>query len=126
MVRSSRIWVAILGLPLCAGVLLGAVPARAHAVVIQSTPAINAAVAPGTVAVTLRFNSRIDHRRSRLTLIPAGGAPHPLQEGPVTEPDVMTTEMTDLAAGEYRLRWQVLAVDGHITRGDIPFSVKAP
>jgi methionine-rich copper-binding protein CopC len=29
----------------------------------------------------------------------------------------------ELATGVYVLRWQVLAVDGHITRGDIPFSV---
>jgi methionine-rich copper-binding protein CopC len=30
-----------------------------------------------------------------------------------------------LAAGAYRLRWQVLASDGHITRGEIPFTVTA-
>jgi methionine-rich copper-binding protein CopC len=28
-----------------------------------------------------------------------------------------------LLPGEYRLRWQVLASDGHITRGEIPFAV---
>ncbi len=28
--------------------------------------------------------------------------------------------------GDCVLRWQVLAVDGHITRGDVPLSVKAP
>jgi len=31
-----------------------------------------------------------------------------------------------LAAGAYRLRWQVLASDGHITRGEIPFTVTSP
>jgi methionine-rich copper-binding protein CopC len=30
------------------------------------------------------------------------------------------------APGKYRIRWQVLALDGHITRGDIPFIVTAP
>jgi methionine-rich copper-binding protein CopC len=29
-------------------------------------------------------------------------------------------------AGAWRVRWQVLAVDGHITRGDIPFTLRAP
>jgi methionine-rich copper-binding protein CopC len=28
-----------------------------------------------------------------------------------------------LLPGEYRLRWQVLASDGHITRGEISFAV---
>jgi methionine-rich copper-binding protein CopC len=32
--------------------------------------------------------------------------------------------LTGLSAGEYILRWQVLASDGHITRGEIPFQVK--
>jgi methionine-rich copper-binding protein CopC len=31
-----------------------------------------------------------------------------------------------LAPGDYRLRWQVLAYDGHITRGEIPFTVMHP
>jgi hypothetical protein len=31
-----------------------------------------------------------------------------------------------LIPGAYVVRWQVLAVDGHITRGDVPFTVTAP
>jgi methionine-rich copper-binding protein CopC len=30
-----------------------------------------------------------------------------------------------LKPGAYKLQWQVLAPDGHITRGVVPFSVKA-
>jgi methionine-rich copper-binding protein CopC len=30
-----------------------------------------------------------------------------------------------LAPGAYTLHWQVLAVDGHITRGNVPFTVDA-
>ena len=29
------------------------------------------------------------------------------------------------APGAWRLRWQVLALDGHITRGDVPFTLRA-
>jgi len=29
------------------------------------------------------------------------------------------------APGAWRLRWQVLALDGHITRGDVPFAIRA-
>jgi methionine-rich copper-binding protein CopC len=28
-----------------------------------------------------------------------------------------------LARGRATVRWQVLAMDGHITRGDVPFTV---
>jgi hypothetical protein len=28
-----------------------------------------------------------------------------------------------LAPGRYRLHWQTLSPDGHITQGDIPFAV---
>jgi methionine-rich copper-binding protein CopC len=31
---------------------------------------------------------------------------------------------TSLQAGKYLIRWQALAPDGHITRGEIPFTVR--
>jgi methionine-rich copper-binding protein CopC len=100
-------------------------PARAHAVIIASTPAVDAVVAPDS-DITLHFNSRIDHQRSRLTLIAADGTQTSLAIVPDSEPDVVAAKMSGLGAGQYRLRWQVLAIDGHLTRGDIRFSVKTP
>jgi methionine-rich copper-binding protein CopC len=38
---------------------------------------------------------------------------------------VLTATVT-LTPGTYVLRWQVLAIDGHITRGDVPFTVTEP
>ena len=38
----------------------------------------------------------------------------------------LEAKASHLAAGRYTLRWQVLAIDGHITRGDIPFTVTGP
>jgi methionine-rich copper-binding protein CopC len=98
----------------------------AHAVIIESTPAIDAAIGAGDADVTLHFNSRIDHQRSRLTLNTPDGATTQVAILPDSEPDVIAAKITGLTAGQYRLRWQVLAIDGHLTRGDIPFSVKAP
>jgi len=99
--------------------------AAAHAVIIDSVPAVDAAVA-GDSDVTLHFNSRIDHQRSRLTLIAPDGSTSLLAIAPDSAPDVVAAKLSGLAAGQYRLRWQVLAIDGHLTRGDIRFSVKAP
>ena len=101
-------------------------PADAHAIVIQSTPAADAVVTGPDVTVELRFNSRIDHPRSRLTLYLPDGGGRPLSQIPGTAPDVIDAKAVGLAPGAYRLRWQVLAIDGHITRGDISFRVVAP
>jgi methionine-rich copper-binding protein CopC len=100
--------------------------AWAHAVIIDSTPAVGAVLAAADSDIALRFNSRIDHQRSRLTLVPADGKARPLAITQDTAPDIVAAKLSNLAPGQYRLRWQVLAVDGHLTRGDIPFSVKAP
>lgn len=108
---------------LVAGVALLPLPAAAHAIVISADPAVDAVVHAPSLPVVLRFNSRIDHERSRLTLLRADGSSQPLPLAPDSRPDTLTTKLDGLAPGHYRLRWQVLAVDGHITRGDIPFAV---
>ena len=98
-------------------------PARAHAILMESQPPALATLPPGPAQLTLRFNSRIDQARSRLELR-GKGPPLTLKLGPAG-PDTLAAQ-TPLAPGEWILRWQVLAVDGHITRGDVPFTVKTP
>jgi methionine-rich copper-binding protein CopC len=104
-----------------------AVPrAAAHAVLLESTPSLKSAVSGPDVPIKLRFNVRIDALRSRLTLIHPDGTAQALEVSKQTPADTLSAEATGLAAGAYRLRWQVLASDGHITRGEIPFTVTAP
>ncbi len=98
-------------------------PAGAHAVLLESNPALQSAVSGPDVPIKLRFNVRIDTLRSRLTLIRPDGSAQPLEISKKTPADTLSAEATGLAAGAYRLRWQVLASDGHITRGEIPFTV---
>jgi methionine-rich copper-binding protein CopC len=100
-----------------------AAPAAAHAVIVSASPTADQHVAPGPVAVRIEFNSRIDKARSRLQVTaPAGDkADVPIDQG--GEPNIVTGATADLSPGAYVLRWQVLAIDGHITRGDIPFVV---
>jgi copper resistance protein C len=98
-------------------------PAAAHAVLLESRPALKSSVSGPNIPIKLRFNVRIDALRSRLTLIHPDGSSQSLQISKGTPADTLLTEATGLAAGTYRLRWQVLASDGHITRGEIPFTV---
>ena len=97
-------------------------PATAHAIIVSSDPAVDAVVRPSQ-PVMLRFNSRIDRERSRLTLLHPDGSSEPLALAPDGPPDTLAAKLDGLAPGRYRLRWQVLAIDGHITRGDFPFAV---
>jgi methionine-rich copper-binding protein CopC len=109
----------LLGLPI---LLACGQQALAHAVLIDSTPAAGATVPPGPLDFQLHYNSRIDRGRSILRLT----APdHSQSVVPIRDegaPDMLRATLT-VAPGAYVLRWQVLAVDGHITRGDVPFTV---
>ena len=103
---------------------IATVKAEAHAIILESDPKSGAIVAAGAVPVKLHFNSRIDHARSIITLIDQGKQQTKLPIAPGSAPAQLETTTGDLAPGAYRIRWQVLSIDGHITRGDIPFTVQ--
>ncbi len=109
-----------------AWVVLSATPTLAHAIIVEAAPEVGAILHADTIDVRLRFNSRIDRHRSRLMVLDAVGKETAVAIDDNTPADVITAHFSGLAPGKYRLRWQVLALDGHITRGDIPFTVAAP
>ncbi len=95
-----------------------------HAVLVEANPAADSAIAGPDIAIKLRFNVRIDRSRSRLMLALPDGKTVALKINEEGAPDMLSSRATGLGAGAYHLRWQVLAIDGHITRGGIPFNVK--
>jgi copper resistance protein C len=114
------------GVMIAVAVVLVLVPraALAHAVLVQSTPTINATVEGPDVAVSMKFSLRVDGTRSTLLLSTSDGKSQPLAIERQSAPDTLTTRATKLSPGNYAIRWQVLATDGHVTRGEIPFQVK--
>lgn len=118
--RSVRLWSVLLF-----AMLLLALPhaALAHAVLVRSTPQAHATVKGGQLQVVFTYNSRIDAARSSLTLVPQQGAEHVLTIDTKAPLNVLKSE-TQVSKGEYTVRWQVLASDGHITRGIVAFSVE--
>jgi methionine-rich copper-binding protein CopC len=112
-------------LAVAVGMLVMAAPAvLAHAILVEASPAAGSAVGGPDLAVRLRFNSRIDGARSRLTLVRPDKQERVLTLDEQPGPALLTARVTGLVPGAYRLRWQVLATDGHITRGEVPFRVK--
>jgi methionine-rich copper-binding protein CopC len=95
---------------------------NAHAVLKESIPAANSTVAGPKVTIQLKFNERIDGAHSSLALFD-GSVSKPVQANEEGQ-GVIGGTAEGVQPGTYRIQWQVLAVDGHITRGEVPFSVR--
>lgn len=128
MTRSSRpasLAALLLSAPL---VLLMVSPASPHAIVLESSPVHDAVLERAPGQVTLRFNSKLEKRFSRITL--AAGDRRPasvaLPGDDASPPDRIVIPLSPLAPGVYVLRYRVLAVDGHITEGALRFTVGPP
>jgi copper resistance protein C len=104
--------------------LLGPVQALAHAIVVASRPNAHEVVKGPDLAVEIRFNSRIDRGRSKLTLERPDGSSDVLSLQEDKEGDALRSAVSGLVEGSYALSWQTLSVDGHITHGVIPFDVR--
>jgi methionine-rich copper-binding protein CopC len=96
----------------------------AHAVLKSSSPASGGAVSGPDVPISLTFNVRVDAGRSKLQLLLPDNTTADLPAGTQPSPDTLVTTAKSLKPGAYSIRWQVLAPDGHISRGEIPFTVK--
>lgn len=107
-------------------VLVGAARlAEAHAILVEATPKADSMVDGPDIDVKLRFNVRIDKSRSRLILVLPGDVKQNLEILEEKSPEMLSAKGSALKPGSYDLQWRVLAEDGHITTGEIPFNVRA-
>lgn len=95
----------------------------AHALLMESTPGMNATVQGPDVDVLLRFNVRIEGSRSRVHLSARDGTVTTLTVAGQAGADRIQTRAIGLKPGSYKLLWTVLASDGHVSHGEIPFTV---
>jgi methionine-rich copper-binding protein CopC len=108
---------------LMAGLVIGPVPGWAHAIIVSAQPAAGASVSGPDVDLAFTFNVRVDPQRSKLTLTGPDGSNSDIVIVANDSPAVLAGHLTGLKPGSYSVRWQVLATDGHITRGDVAFTV---
>ena len=114
----------LLRLAMCVfALLLVPVAVYAHAVLIETVPSPNSTINGKEVEIKLRFNARIDSKRSRLVIVYPDSS-QKLLSIDQPSPDVLESRIAGLKSGKYALRWRVLAFDGHITQGEIPFDVR--
>ena len=95
----------------------------AHAILMDSSPKLNSTAKGPDVEINLRFNVRIDGGRSRVLLVSPDGKVSTLKLTGQATPDTLQTRATGLQPGAYKLQWKVLASDGHMSSGEIPFTV---
>ena len=110
--------------------LLRAISASAHAIVLESVPAHDAVLVRPPERAMLRFNSKIEKRLTRVTLAAGGGTPRRLSivsdgGGDDLEPDRIVIPLGPLPPGRYVIRYKVLSADGHVTEGALRFTVSA-
>ncbi len=126
MQGSRRVFVraltAVVGLAL---LLSGGRIVEGHAILKSSSPAANSTVTGPDVPIILKFNVRVDAARSKVKLLHPDNSVTDLALDKESSPDTLGCNAKGLSPGAYTIRWQVLAPDGHITRGEIPFTVKA-
>jgi copper transport protein len=102
--------------------------AFAHANLDGSEPEQGVALAEAPPVISLEYSEELDPRLSRVQLVDVNS--QVIVEGPgevdLASPRILTLELPALSDGAYSAVWQVRsAVDGHITRGSVNFSVGA-
>ncbi len=108
-----------------ASLFRAAPPAAAHAIVLESSPTHEAALAEPPARIVLRFNSRIEAALSRVTIESGTGRPVALPAArDAGEANRLVVPLRPLAPGTYVVRYRVLAADGHVTEGALRFTVK--
>ena len=108
----------------CTAVMAAPAVALAHAQLDHASPASGSTVKPPS-AVTLSFTEAVEPKFSSIEVQDAKGAA--MQRGAAQGVSGNTAQLTvalkPLAAGTYTVKWRVLSVDTHRTRGSFSFTV---
>ncbi len=113
-------------------VLLGAVAAlcgtpgvvAAHAVVMKISLSETPVKPEAPAAVTLACNAGVEPALSKVVLLKAKDEQLALVIGSGPKPNELVLHLPALRPGEYSLRYQVYAVDGHLTDGYLRLRVE--
>ncbi len=113
---------------LAAAVALSQGPVSAHAILTSSVPKDGAVLQSAPKRIVLRFSTRIEKGVSSALLTRADGRRVNLkrpakgfQSGPANH---LVIPLPALRAGDYRLKYEILAADGHTTLGLLRFTIR--
>lgn len=97
-----------------------------HASLIKSVPARRAQIFRSPPQIQLWFNERLEARFSSLRVIDSGGNRVDLGNVEVStdDPKRISVGVNPLAPGQYKIRFRVLSVDGHVVEDEVPFTIR--
>ena len=98
----------------------------AHASLIKSVPARRAQIFKSPPQIQLWFSERLEARFSSLRVIDSSGNRVDLDNVAVdtNDPKRISVGIKPLVPGQYKIRFRVLSVDGHIVEDDVPFTIR--
>jgi methionine-rich copper-binding protein CopC len=102
-------------------------PALAHAKLVGSSPAANAAVATGPTSITLTFNERLVPAFSKFELVMPEHAGMKVPVATIVSRDgkrIVGTLENRLSPGAYKVIWTAAGSDGHKLTGELAFRVR--
>jgi copper resistance protein C len=106
--------------------MLVATQAWAHAHLVSSNPAANAAVTAAPKTITLTFNEKLVPAFSKfeLTMPEHGGMKVPVKTSVSKDGKSITgTPQSALTKGAYKIVWSAASADGHKMNGEVAFKV---
>lgn len=105
--------------------LLPAAPASAHAAALGTEPAPGATVETSPPQILVRFGGPVEISLGSLRLVDSQGKAIAIGPPvhPADEKNAVAASVPTLAEGGYLAIYQIIAADGHITRGSFTFQV---
>ena len=100
--------------------------ASAHAALRHAHPSAGEELAVAPVEISIEYSTGVDLTQAEIHLTDASGAEIALAtiEGEAASGETLVRRIAGtLAPGSYKVRWRVLSIDGHWTRGDYAFVV---
>ena len=97
----------------------------AHCLLERATPAAGSTVHGSPAEVKLFFSQTLEPAFSTLRVLDANAKQVDRQDQTVdaTDARALRVSLQPLAPGAYRVIWRVLSKDGHVTQGDLSFTV---
>jgi len=97
-----------------------------HASLIKSVPARRAHIFRSPPQIQLWFSERLEARFSSLRVIDSGGKRVDLGNVEVStdDPKRISIGIKPLVPGQYKIRFRVLSVDGHVVEDEVPFTIR--
>ena len=97
-----------------------------HASLVKSVPARRAQIFKSPAQIQLWFSERLETRFSSLRAIDSSGKRVDLGNVEIStdDPKRISVGVNPLVPGQYKIRFRVLSVDGHIVENEFSFTIR--